>query len=370
MDILLKPGEGRATSAPALKHVFGPVPSRRLGRSLGIDPVPLKTCNLSCVYCQLGRTLRPTMRRRAFFSAGEIFAEVATALARHGPDAIDWITFVGSGETTLFSRLGSLIRRIKSLTEVPVAVITNGSLLFLPKVRDELMAADAVLPSLDAGTEKMYRRVNRPSHELTLAQHVDGMIEFRRDYRGSFWVETMLLGGVNDSTSALRDIAAVLETVEPDEIHLSWPTRPPTEPWVEPPRREGMERAASILGGVAEILPPTDVDVVASIDGELVDAVLSIVARHPLSESEIESLLTRWLRGRVEETLDALPRSGKIKIVERFGERFWCAAGAAFPDPRPDRRPPFAPKFCGVGGRNHGGPNRQAAGTGAGQVLR
>ena len=357
MDVLLNWRETRAAGVPALKHVFGPVPSRRLGRSLGIDPVPLKTCNLSCVYCQLGRTLRPTTRRRAFFSAGEIFAEVATALARNEPDAIDWITFVGSGETTLFSRLGSLIRRIKSLTEVPVAVITSGSLLYLPKVREELMAADAVLPSLDAGTEKMYRNINRPSHGLTLADHVDGMVEFRRAYHGGLWVEVMILGGVNDSTSALRDLAAVLERVEPDEIHLSTPTRPPTEPWVEPPSLEGMERAASILGRVAKVLPPTDVEAVTSIDGGLVDAILSIIARHPLKESEVEGLLTVWLRTQVEETLNALPASGRIQIVERYGERFWCPAGAAFPDPRLEWHPPSGTENSGIYGGDHGRPN-------------
>jgi hypothetical protein len=176
----------------------------------------------------------------------------------------------------------------------------------------------------------------------------------------------MILGGVNDSTSALRDIAAALRRIEPDEIHLSWPSRPPAEPWVEVPTREGMDRAASILGEVAEVLPPTHRKVVANIEGDLVDAIWSIVARHPLKESEIEGLLTCWLRGRVEETLRALPTSGKIKIVERFGERFWCAAGASFPDPPAERRPPFGPKTLSVGGRNHGGPNGQVAGPGAG----
>ncbi len=327
----------------ALKHVFGPVPSRRLGRSLGVDPVPLKTCNLSCVYCQLGRTRRPVTRRGAFFSAGEIFTEVATALARNEPGAIDWITFVGSGESTLYSCLGSLIRRVKSLTDLPVAVITNGSLLTLARVRDELMTADAVLPSLDAGSEMLYRRINRPFRGLSLADHVDGMIEFRRAYRGRFWVEVMLVGGVNDSEAALHDIAIVLEKVDPDEIHLSTPTRPPAEPWVECPSCERTKRAASILGQVAKVMPSANVEAVASIGGEPVDAVLSIVARHPLKESEVESLLIRWLQGRVEETFNALSESGRIQIVERYGERFWCAAGLAFPNLNTERRSPAGP---------------------------
>lgn len=332
--------------------------------------MPLKTCDLSCVYCQLGRTRCPTARRRAFFPAGEIFAEVATALVRREPDAIDWITFVGSGETTLYSRLGSLIRRVKSLTEVPVAVITNGSLLHLPKVREELMAADAVLPSLDAGTEMMYRRVNRPSRGLTLADHVDGMIEFRRAYGGSFWVEIMLVGGINDSSSALNDIAALVERVEPDEIHLSTPTRPPTEPWVEIPSRDNLERAVSILGRVAKVLPPTDMDAVTSIDGELVDAIVSIIARHPLKESEVKQLLTRWLQGRLEDALDALPESGRIQVVERYGERFWCAAGLAFPKSSPNERPLAGSEQFRVGDKNHGGFRGQSTWPGTRSILR
>jgi wyosine [tRNA(Phe)-imidazoG37] synthetase (radical SAM superfamily) len=200
------------------------------------------------------------------------------------------------------------------------------------------MAADAVLPSLDAGSEMLYRRINRPSRGLSLADHVNGMSEFRRAYRGGFWVEVMLLGGMNDSEAALHDIANMLEKVDPDEIHLSTPIRPPAEPWVECPSCERTERAASILGRVAKVLPSTDVEAVPPIGGELVDAVLSIVARHPLRESEVESLLTRWLQARVEETLDALSEDGRIQIVERYGERFWCAAGLLFPNLNTERR--------------------------------
>jgi wyosine [tRNA(Phe)-imidazoG37] synthetase (radical SAM superfamily) len=153
----------------------------------------------------------------------------------------------------------------------------------------------------------------------------------------------MLLGGVNDSEAALHDIATVLEKVDPDEIHLSTPTRPPAERWIECPSRERTERAASILGQVAKVLPSANVEAVASIGGELVDAVLSIVARHPLKESEVESVLTSWLQGRVEEALKALSESGRIQIVERYGERFWCAAGLAFPNLDAERCSPAGP---------------------------
>jgi len=278
-----------------MKYVFGPVPSRRLGRSLGIDPVPLKTCNFNCVYCQLGRTRPLAPKRKAFFSVSVMLAEIATALSRDGPNSIDWITFVGSGETTLFSRLGSLIRFVKSMSELPVAVITNGSLLYLPEVRKELRVADAVLPSLDAGTASMYATVNRPHPEFSYDRHVDGLTAFRSEYEGRLWVEVMLLGGVNDSSEALEKIAGVLERVEPDEIHISTPTRPPAEPWVELPSREGLEYASSLFGSVARVLQPVEIDVETGIDGEIVDAIQTIVSRHPLQESEVVRTLTRWV---------------------------------------------------------------------------
>jgi wyosine [tRNA(Phe)-imidazoG37] synthetase (radical SAM superfamily) len=315
-----------------MKHVFGPVPSRRLGRSLGIDPVPLKTCNFNCVYCQLGRTSPLWTKRRAFFNISDMVAEIATTLSVQGTDSIDWITFVGSGETTLFSRLGSLIRFVKSLSKLPVAVITNGSLLHVPAVRHELCAADAVLPSLDAGSEALFTRINRPHRDFSFHRQVEGLIEFRREFEGSLWVEVMLLGGVNDSPQDLYDISQVLESVGPDEIHISTPTRPPAEPWVELPGPESIERAASIFGSVARVLQPADVAVECGIDEELEDAVLTIVFRHPMQEDELVRNLARWVPDRVVEALCTLSDSGRIREIERFGRRFWCAAGSHFPD--------------------------------------
>jgi wyosine [tRNA(Phe)-imidazoG37] synthetase (radical SAM superfamily) len=171
-----------------LKTVFGPVPSRRLGQSLGIDTIPLKTCNWNCVYCQLGRTVPLTNERKEYFPRQEILAEVEQALSAHRPDEIDWVTFVGSGEPTLHSGIGWLIRRVKARTEKPVAVITNGALLHLSDVREELSAADAVLPTLDAGNAALYRKINRPHPDITFERLVEGLLAFRLEYRGKLWV--------------------------------------------------------------------------------------------------------------------------------------------------------------------------------------
>lgn len=320
---------------PMTRHVFGPVSSRRLGMSLGIDPVPLKTCDFNCVYCQLGRTSRPSTRRRPFVPVSCILTELATVLDQRRDADIDWITLVGSGETTLCSRIGVLIRFIKARSNLPVAVITNGSLLRLAKVRDELAAADAVLPGLDAGTEGLCRRINRPHPGFSFSDHVDGFASFRRSYRGQLWIEVMLIRGMNDSEPAVRDIGAALRSIEPDEIHLSTPTRPPAEPWVEPPTPEALERAEAMLGEVAPVLRPASEGGEAGIDGDFADEIVAIISRHPLRQFELERMLTRWSRHHVDRTLAALRESGAVQVVERLGTRFWCAAGMAFPAATP-----------------------------------
>jgi wyosine [tRNA(Phe)-imidazoG37] synthetase (radical SAM superfamily) len=313
-----------------MKHVFGPVRSRRLGRSLGIDPVPLKTCNFNCVYCQLGRTPRLASRRHRFFDASEMLAEVATAVARLGPDAVDWITFVGSGETTLHSHLGYLVRMVKAATGLPVAVITNGSLLALPRVRRELTAADAVLPSLDAGSEDVYLRINRPHRAFPFADHLMGLERFRGEYEHALWVEVMLVRGLNDTEQSLRDIASCLRRISPDEVHISVPERPPSEAWIQPPEPETLARAASLLGKVARVLEPVEVAMFEGDDPGLAAALLAVVTRHPLRERELLRLLERWRPGHVTETLDSLASSGSFQIVDRLGERFWCSTGSRF----------------------------------------
>lgn len=187
-----------------MKYVFGPVPSRRLGRSLGIDTIPLKTCNWNCVYCQLGRSRPLKNKRQVYVPPERILADVELALTPHKPGEIDWVTFVGSGEPALHIDLGWLIRKVKELTPLPVAVITNGSLLYLPEVREELSAADAILPTLDAGNARLYHKLNRPYPDITYKRLVDGLIAFRKEYRGKFCVEVMLVRGLNDTEEALQ----------------------------------------------------------------------------------------------------------------------------------------------------------------------
>jgi wyosine [tRNA(Phe)-imidazoG37] synthetase (radical SAM superfamily) len=315
-----------------MKCVFGPVPSRRLGQSLGIDAIPLKTCNWNCVYCQLGRTSPLTNERKDYFPPEEIAAEVRETLEAHQPGEIDWVTFVGSGETLLYASMGQLLRQVKGITDLPLAVITNGSLLYLPKVRQELDAADAVLPTLDAGTAGLYRRINRPHPEITFERLVAGLIAFREEYRGKLWVEVMLVRGLNDTPQALTDIARVLQKVRPDAVHINLPGRPPAETWVQLPSAEALVQAVAILGNIAEVVHPAEGDFDLSGYENLIDAVVAIITRHPMRQQELERALELWSPGQVSQVLANLEASGRAQVVERYGDRFWSAAIGRYSD--------------------------------------
>jgi wyosine [tRNA(Phe)-imidazoG37] synthetase (radical SAM superfamily) len=269
--------------------------------------------------------------RLEYFPPKDILADVEKALASHEPGEIDWITFVGSGETTLHASIGWLIREVKALTNLPVAIITNGALLYLPELRTELSAADAVLPSLDAGSAGLYRAINRPHPEVTFERLLDGLIAFRDQYQGKLWIEVMLVRDLNDTEAALTEIAAALQRIQPDEVHILQPTRPPVETWVQPPDEEGLLRARAILGDIAKIVHPASGSFDLSGSETLVDAVVGIITRHPMREEELVETLERWSPGDVAATLSKLEKSGRAQYVERYGVRFWSASPAYYP---------------------------------------
>lgn len=315
-----------------MNYVFGPVPTRRLGQSLGIDPVPLKTCNWNCVYCQLGRSMPMENERADFFPAGDILTEIEDALKSHQPGEIDWITFVGSGETTLHTSLGWLIQEVKKLTRLPVAVVTNGSLLYSQEIRQDLSAADAVLPSLDAGTPELYRRINRPYPTLSFESFLEGLIAFSEEYQGNLWIEVMLVKDLNDTEEELNKIAIALESIKPDEVHIMQPTRPPAEAWVKPTDEEGLKRALRILGNKARIIDPASGSFDLSGAKTIAEAVVGIVTRHPMREDELVETLNKWAKEDVTSILSTLLESGKVQVVERNGIRFWSASPSYYPE--------------------------------------
>jgi wyosine [tRNA(Phe)-imidazoG37] synthetase (radical SAM superfamily) len=257
---------------------------------------------------------------------------VKQALACHGPGEIDWVTFVGSGEPTLHSGLGWLIGKVKETSDLPLAIISNGSLLYLPEVRQALSPADVVMPSLDAGSADLYRQINRPHPEVTFERLLEGLIAFRQAYQGKLWVEVMLVQGLNDGQEALRDIAMVLGRIRPDEVHINLPTRPPAETWVQPPDEEGLMRARAIIGDIVKVVHPAEGTFDLGGSESVVEAIMGIITRHPMRQEELERTLAHWAPETIAEVLVELAAGGQAQVVERFGTRFWSAVGAHYPD--------------------------------------
>ncbi|MCK9441872.1 MAG: radical SAM protein [Methanothrix sp.] len=244
-------------------YLFGPVLSRRLGLSMGVDLLKYKTCNLDCVYCELGRTACKTSRRDRFVPRQKVLKEIE--LRRNEP--FDHITFAGSGEPTLSLDLGEIVARAKEIVDSPVAVITNSTLLSNPAVRKEVAAADVVLPSLDAASQTAFQAINRPAPGLLAAEMIQGLKDFRKEFSGEIWLEVMLVRGINDHEAEL--IAQAAESTEPDRIQLNTVVRPPAEP-VEALSEEEMQRMLEIFPG-AELIPDWDWSVPARMRERLID---------------------------------------------------------------------------------------------------
>lgn len=313
-----------------MSTVYGPVPSRRLGQSLGVDPIPFKTCNYNCVYCQLGRTAPLTNLRQDFFPPDAILSEVRSALESQEPGAIDFVTFVGQGEPLLCASLGRLLRGVKAMSDLPVALLTNGSLLFRPEVREEVRIADVVMPTVDAGDQATFRRINRPWPRLDLDEILTGMADFRDVFEGKLWVEVMLLKGLNDTEPALTAIAVALQRIRPDQVHLNVPLRPPAELWVEIPDNEGLVRAQEILGEVAPIVVPAVGSVVLASGTPIASAIVEIIRRHPLREVELIQTLQHYVPEQVQQTLMALESNGQARQRVYRGQIFWEYSGGRF----------------------------------------
>ena len=231
-------------------YIFGPVPSRRLGRSLGVDLVPFKTCTYDCIYCQLGRTTNKTVERREWVPLDDVLAELKKKLATKP----DYITLSGSGEPTLFSRLDELIAGIRSMTDTPVAVLTNGSLLWQEEVRRQLMDAHLVIPSLDAGHTSMFQAVNRPHESISFERMLEGLIDFREEYYGEHWLEVFLLAGHTVIDSEIRKIVECVNRIKPDRVQLNTATRPTAEDYAVMVDHRRMADVAARFDPPAEVI--------------------------------------------------------------------------------------------------------------------
>lgn len=269
------------------KYLYGPVPSRRLGRSLGIDLVPFKTCTYDCVYCQLGRTTNKTMVRCPYVPVENVLSELKTKLATGKRP--DFISLAGSGEPTLHSEIGELISLIKKMTTIPVAVLTNGSLLFMPEVRTALMQADLVIPSLDVGDEALFRYVNRPHEGISFEEMVNGLIEFTRNFPGDVWLEILLLSGITGMVDEVRKIAAYTEKIGAQRIQINTVCRPAAEDYACAVSGKQMEKLALLFPDEVDIISKDESDSLSGASPDDTDnsEILNLLARRPCTLSDI-----------------------------------------------------------------------------------
>lgn len=307
---------------------YGPVPSRRLGLSLGINIIPRKTCTLDCCYCQLGRTKVKTLKRQSFFPVKEIIAQVRLAVrqarssSRKSP--ISFLTFSGEGEPTLNSDIGRLIRRLKGEFRIPVAVITNSTLFTDPQVRRDLYAADLVVPSLDAADQRTFARIDRGHRNLQIADIITGLKLFRRYYRGQLWLEIMLVRGINDSPEQLMKLRRAAWEIRPDRVHLNTVVRPPAEKWARPLPPDDLEQVKMLFGPGTEIaesaLPPRR----SRLKGEPEPAIISTVRSRPVTVDDLVRT-TGLPAARLRPLLARLVKARRIRRTVFWGKLFYEA---------------------------------------------
>ena len=306
--------------------VFGPVPSRRLGRSLGINNIPPpKRCSYSCIYCQLGRTKILTTERRRFYDTEVLKRALSERLTEINEDDIDYITFVPDGEPTLDESLGEHIRAIRELLDKPIAILTNSTLIPVESVRRDLMKFDLVSIKLDAVSKKVWNKINRPHPSLNLNEILDGMKVFRRDFPGKLISETMLIDGVNSERSEIKRIANELSKIDPDKAYLAIPTRPPAESWVKPVDEEKLVESYEIF---SESLGRDRVELLIGYEGagfkigrDPVRDLLSIATIHPIRLDYAYQILSKSIHN-PNKLIARLVNSDEIRIVKYRGKTF------------------------------------------------
>ncbi|SCL76714.1 molybdenum cofactor biosynthesis protein A [Methanoculleus chikugoensis] len=273
----------------AYRHLFGPVPSRRLGVSLGVDLVPQKTCAYNCVYCECGRTTDLTCERREYVPTGRVIAELDNFLAK-GPD-LDYVTFAGSGEPTLHSGIGEIIAFIKDRhPRYRVAVLTGSALLADPDVRAALMRADLVVPSLDAVSEEVFSRINRPSPGITAERVLAGLLDFAREYPGEVWLEVFIVPGINDTEEEIRLLKDAVAAINPHRVQVNTLDRPGTDIRVRPAAPGRLARIAAVLGG--EVIGAACTDrALPPVSGDLAETILATIRRRPCTPGDLAALL-------------------------------------------------------------------------------
>lgn len=308
------------------KYLYGPVPSRRLGLSYGVDIIPFKVCTLDCVYCQLGRTAEITAERRDFGPVEPVLAELRDALA--GGSKADYVTIGGSGEPTLHVRLGQLIDGIKEITDIPVALLTNGTLLSRPDVRSDCARIDVAMPSLDAGDERTFRRIDRPEPTISIETVISGLCAFRREFSGEIWLEIFFVTSINTGPAQIASLREAIDRIRPDKVHLNTAVRPTADPDIARLDSEELQRIAAQLGRTCEVVADfsrTGAEPMGATDPgvrKVRQTLLSMLERRPCSLDDIAAGLAL---SRIEATeyVAELRDSGLVEDEVQGGQIFF-----------------------------------------------
>lgn len=301
------------------RYLFGPVPSRRLGLSLGVDIVPLKTCTQNCLYCQLGKDAPQLLERKSYVPIADVLDEIQQRI--HAGLKADYITISGSGEPTLHAELGQLIDQIHQITSIPVAIITNGSLLWRADVRNDCARADVVLPSLDAGDADTFQKINLPHPDIHFDQFIEGLASFRKTYSGKIWLEVFICEGINDSQSSLDKIGGIIDKINPDKVQLNTAVRPTAHKHIQPVSPEKMDRIARQLGRGAEVIADYK-QTKSGLSTCTPHSVLEMLSRRPCSIDDLCSGLGAD-KAIVEQTIEKLVHLRQITSEKRGDKLFY-----------------------------------------------
>lgn len=316
---LFQPLEIAVSKQSPFKYLFGPVPSRRLGRSLGIDVTPFKTCSFDCIFCQCGCTTRHVTARDEFVPFDDVCAELTQWLDK---DTADVITFAGSGEPTLYSRLGELITFIKDQTDIPVIVLSNGTLMHRADVREEAAQADIVKISLSAWDDNSFRTINRPAPGLCFEELVKGARQFRSRFSGRLWLEVFLMEGINARRSEVEQIAAIARTIKPDRIHLNTAVRPPADASVQPVTAEKIAKLCELFTPPAEVIASFASAPSAGRSPIDPDNLAGLIHRHPATAAQLAAV-SGADAGTIRAALAPLVNEGRLQTEDRDGETWY-----------------------------------------------
>ena len=300
------------------QYLFGPVPSRRLGISLGVDLVPHKTCSLNCVYCECGRTTNLTIERKEYVPTMSVLSELNHFLST--TPKLDYITFSGAGEPTLHSGIGEIVTFIKkNFPNYKLALLTNGTLFYRDEVRDELLPVDVMLPSLDAASDKVFRKINRPVRKLNIETIIEGLVKLRGEFSGEIWLEVFIVPGVNDTEQEIASLREAIHRIKPDQVQLNTLDRPGTAPWVTPATRAKLEAIAGQLDWDTRIIANFQQrEQIASYNSDIESAILQTIRRRPCTMDDLSSALGLH-PNEINKYLEALLERKKIRseVMER-----------------------------------------------------